>query len=187
MIKKYPFSSLRSTRTGVIAVLLGIALIVSACGGAASPAVAASSNAAGVTPPASSSSGSQVAGALLTKEEVGKILGQDVVDVREKGNGTILVYQAKGLILEVLSLKTGGMSAADYMKGVKETNGNPAIVAGLGDDAFYNTTAYRILFVRKGDSVYSFGLRSEPASNDPSDATIKAMEKSIAELWFSKM
>lgn len=184
MNKKNFFPSLRSTRTGVIAILLGISLIVSACGGA--PA-AASSNTVGVNPTAGASSGGKVSGALLSKEEVGQILGQPVVDVRVTGNGTIVAYQTKSLILEVLSLKTGGISAADYMKGVRETNGNAALVAGVGDEAFYNTTAYRIFFVRKGDSVYSFGLRSEPASSVPSDTDIKAMEKSVAELFFSKL
>jgi hypothetical protein len=184
MNKKNLFSGFRSGRTGVVAILLGITLVISACGGA--PA-AAGSNAVGVNPSAGASSGSKVAGGLLSKEEVGQILGQPVVDVRNTGNGTIVVYQTKSLILEVLSLKTGGISAADYMKSVRATNGNAAVVAGVGDEAFYNTTAYRIFFVRKGESVYSFGLRSEPASSVPSDTDIKAMEKSVAELFFSKL
>jgi hypothetical protein len=184
MNKKSSFSGFLITRTAVMAILLGITLVISACGGATA---AAPSNAVGVKPTTGASSGSKSASTLLSKEEVGQIFGQPVVDVREKGNGTIVVYQTKSLILEVLSLKTGGISAADYMKGVRETNGNAALVAGVGDEAFYNTTAYRIFFVRKGDSVYSFGLRSEPVSSVPSDTDIKAMEKSIAELFFSKL
>jgi hypothetical protein len=59
----------------------------------------------------------------------------------------------------------------------------------LGDEAFYHgKSTYRILFVRKGDTVYTFGVRNVTADQSlsaPDNA--QALEKSMADLLLPRL
>ena len=62
--------------------------------------------------------------ALLSKDEVGKILGEAVVDLRDPTkNGTLCVYQTQNLILELDLPHTfiGNVDSVDYMKKSSQT------------------------------------------------------------------
>jgi hypothetical protein len=123
----------------------------------------------------------------LTKDDVGKVLGQTVTDVREEAKGTLCVYQTKAVIFELTFPNTGVISGVKFMENIRAIN-NSTLIPGLGDEAFYNTSSsYRILYVRKGNSVYTFGIRSEPPSQLPSPENIKSMEKTFAELLLTRL
>jgi hypothetical protein len=131
---------------------------------------------------------------LLSKDEVGKVLGEPVVEVRDPAkDGSLCVYQTQNLILEVLFIhKFGGyVDSVQYMQATR-TSGigeAPVDVPGLGDEAFYHgSSAYRILLVRKGDTVYSFGLRNVTADQSlSSPANAQPMEKAIADLLLPRL
>jgi hypothetical protein len=126
---------------------------------------------------------------ILSKDDVGKVLGEAVVDLRDPTkHGTVCVYQTQNLILEVNFLHSFG-AYADSVEYMKQTRANgvgdaPVDVAGLGDEAFYHGAAvYRLLLVRKGATVYSLGVRSVTADQSlaaPDNA--QALEKSLADL-----
>ena len=183
------------------AIMLIGAMLMVACGQAAAvpPTVNASAPAAATpTPPASaipkptdanSSSVATSKCSIVSKDEIGTVLGEAVVDAREKGNGTICAYQTANLILEMNFLNTGGVTAEQYMQNIRSINENGVSITGLGDDAF-NTAkpAYPILHVRKGNSVFSFGLRNVTADQSLSSPdNAQALEKSIAELLLSRL
>lgn len=131
---------------------------------------------------------------LLSKDEVGKVLGEAVVDLRDPTkNGLLCAYQTQNLILELNFLHTFGgyANSVEYMK---QTRANgigdaPLDVPGLGDEAFYHGAAvYRILLVRKGDTVYSFGIRNVTADQSlASPDNAQAMEKSAADLLLPRL
>jgi hypothetical protein len=132
--------------------------------------------------------------AILSKDEMGKALGEAVVDLRDPTkNGTLCVYQTQNLILELTFLHTfaGYANSVDYMQKV-HTDGlgdTPVDVPGLGDEAFYHGNAtYRMLFVRKGDTVYTFGVRKVTADQSiASPDNAEALEKSIADLLMTRL
>lgn len=116
------------------------------------------------------------------QSEVGNILAQAVEEVREEGEGTLCVYQTNYRIFEPAFVNPGGVSGAKYMENFRAINGDPALVPGLGDEAFYNTSpAYRTFFVRTGDAVYTFGVRGDAPDQGPSPEHVQAMEKALAE------
>jgi hypothetical protein len=125
---------------------------------------------------------------------MGKALGEAVVDLRDPTkNGTLCVYQTQNLILELTFLHTfaGYANSVDYMQKV-HTDGlgdTPVDVPGLGDEAFYHGNAtYRMLFVRKGDTVYTFGVRKVTADQSiASPDNAEALEKSIADLLMTRL
>ncbi len=97
------------------------------------------------------------------------------------------------MILELSIIKKfGGLGdSVAYMQGTR-TNGigdAPVDVPGLGDEAFYHgAAAYRILLVRKGAVVYSFGVRTVTADQSlASPANAQALEKAIADLTLSRV
>jgi len=99
---------------------------------------------------------------LLSKDEISKVLGEAVAEVRDPSKDHALcVYQTKNLILEMgFVTNFGGFGdSVKYMQFIRANA--PAIdVPGLGDEALYNSsTKYIILLVRKGALVYSFGVR----------------------------
>jgi hypothetical protein len=131
---------------------------------------------------------------LLSKDEVGTALGEPVLELRDPvKDGSLCVYQTQTMILELSILKKfGGFGdSVKYMEGTK-TNGigdAPVDVPGLGDEAFYHGgAAYRLLLVRKGDMVYSFGVRTVTADQSlASPANAQALEKAIADLTLSRV
>jgi hypothetical protein len=131
---------------------------------------------------------------LLSKDEVGTALGEPVLELRDPvKDGSLCVYQTQTMILELSILKKfGGFGdSVKYMEGTK-TNGigdAPVDVPGLGDEAFYHgSAAYRLLLVRKGDTVYSFGVRTVTADQSlASPANAQALEKAIADLTLSRV
>ena len=132
--------------------------------------------------------------AILSKDEVGKVLGEAVVDLRDPTkHGTLCVYQTQNLILELTFLHSfaGYVDSVDYMK-VTHADGlgdAPVDVSGLGDEAFYHGDAkYRMLFVRKGASVYTFGVRKVTADQSiASPDNAQDLEKSVADLLLTRM
>jgi len=128
---------------------------------------------------------------LLTKDDVSKVLAQAVEEVRDPvHDGTLCEYQTKNLILELARVpKAPGETGVQYMQRVRAGLGQSALdVPGLGDEAFYNIlTSHAILRVRKGDSVYSFGLKGVSPTDTLSLEDAKAKEKALAELLLSRL
>jgi hypothetical protein len=131
---------------------------------------------------------------LLTKDDVSKILGEAVVDARDPSKkGILCVYQTKNLILEMNTLHAfgGWGNSVEYMKQTRVDGvGDPALdVPGLGDEAFYHGFAgYRLLLVRKGDTVYSLGVRNVTADQSISSPdNAQALEKAVAGLVLSHL
>ena len=184
-----------------VVIVIG-AILLAACGQATTPAVNSNAPAVAslipVAPAATALPASTVASSsalapdkctLLSKDEVGTILTEPVADLREEGKGTLCVYQTQKLIFELSFLNTGGMSATQYMDNVRATKTDSVPVPGLGDDAFNNASpAYPILFVRKGDSVYTFGLRNVTADQSlSSPENAQATEKTLAALLLTRL
>ena len=184
-------------------ILIGASLLA-ACGQA--PAANANSSAPAAAPlsqPAtaipqktSASSAPANAGncALLSKDEAGTVMGEAVVEVRDPvKDGSLCVYQTQNLILELSILhKFGGYTdSVTYMQATRTNNigDAPVEVPGLGDEAFYHgSAAYRLLLVRKGATVYSFGVRNVTADQSlSSPANSQSLEKSIAELLVPRL
>jgi hypothetical protein len=125
---------------------------------------------------------------------VGKVLAQAVDEVRDPSpTHTLCVYQTKNLILELTFIHQFGgfLNSVKFMQGTKTNNigDSPLDVPGLGDEAFYHgASAYRMLFVRKGDTVYTFGVRNVTADQSlSSPENAQAMEKALAELLISRL
>jgi len=127
---------------------------------------------------------------LLTKDDVSKVLAQAVEEVRDPvHDGTLCEYQTKSLILVLAVPKVPGETGVQYMQRVRAGLGQSALdVPGLGDEALYNIlTSHAILRVRKGDSVYSFGLKGVSPADTLSLEDVKAKEKALAELLLSHL
>jgi predicted small secreted protein len=186
---------MKKTGMFVSFVLLVSALLLAAC----APATVTTSqgqdqssgssavDSAPIAPAASSGTGNC---SLLSKDEVGTILGQTVSEVRDEANSTICAYQTQDMILEVNFLNTGGLSAEAYMQNIRGINADRLVVVpGLGDESLYNGNAnYDILFMRIGDKVNTFGLRSDPSSQATiplSDVTAK--ELAVAQLLVTRL
>ena len=192
---------MKETRLSRLVVILVVAGLLAACGQAAAPS--GNQSAPAVAPPASASQNSTGANSvplatnncsLLSKDEVGTVLAETVVEVRDPAqNGSLCVYQTQNLILEVSFIHNFGgfVDSANYMQQTR-TNGvgdGPLDVPGMGDEAFYHgSSAYRILLVRKGDAVYSIGVRSVTADQSlSSPGNAQALEKSVADLLLSRV
>ena len=127
---------------------------------------------------------------LLTKDDVSKVLAQAVEEVRDPvHDGTLCEYQTKNLILQLAVPKVPGLTGVQYMQNRRALLGQSVLdVPGLGDEAFYALlTSHAILRVRKGDSVYSFGLKGVSPADTLSLEDAKAKEKALAELLLSKL
>jgi hypothetical protein len=189
-----------------IGILIGTSLLA-ACGqasapGAASanpiaPAVASAAPLATASLPSTVANSIPVSGdncALLSKDDVGKVLGETVVDLRDPTkHGTLCVYQTQNLILELTFLHTfsGFANSVDYMQKVRADGigDTPLDVPGLADEAFYHgNSKYRMLFVRKGETVYTFGVRNVTADQSLSSPdNAQALEKSLADLLLPRL
>ena len=165
------------------------ASLLAACAQAAAPATATVAPLVANTVP--------VAGnncALLSKDEVGKVLGEAVVDLKDPTkNGTLCEYQTQNLILELGFYHTfiGTGNSVNYMQQLR-TDGigaAPVEVTGLGDESLYHgESTHRVLYIRKGDTVYSVGVRNHTADfsiSSPDNA--QDLEKSLAELLMTRV
>lgn len=197
---------MRKNRIYSPAMLLIATILLAACGQAATPAANPSAPVAATNPPlaqaspslpdANSPSTVTANCTLVSKDEVGNILGEAVVEVRDPAkDGSLCVYQTQNLILE-LNTQTnfgGFVDSVNFMKQFRanyiESGETPLDVPGLGDEAFYHGGSgyVRVLLVRKGNTVYSFGLRkitADKSLSSPDNA--EELEKSLAELVLSR-
>ena len=121
---------------------------------------------------------------LLTQDDVSKVLGEAVLTAEGSGLGGVCTYKTSNLGIDFTLSNTGGIKA---MNTTLTNLGDLAlVVAGLGDQAFYNTNSASALFVLKGDAEYLFqmsDLNYQPL--DP--AYIQATEKALAERLLSKL
>jgi len=187
-----------------VVIMIGASLLA-ACGQA--PATSANPSAPAVAPlgqvptaiPQSANANTAASGghcSVLSKDEVGTILGEAVVDLRDPAkDGSLCVYQTQTLILE-LNTQTvfGGFGdSVNFMQQIRANDvasGDTTLeVPGLGDEAFYHgSSSYRLLMVRKGATVYSFGVRNVTADQSlSSPANSQAMEKALAELLLPRL
>ena len=184
-----------------------VAVLLAACGQApasivnsSTPAVTPLSPLATASPQSTAASSIPVASincTVLSKDEVGKILAEPVVEVRDPAkDGSLCVYQTQNLILEFNTQRVfGGFGdSVNFMKEMRavatENGDNLLDVPGLGDEAFYRggSGLIRVLLIRKGAIVYSFGLRNVTADQSLSSPdNAQALEKSLAELILSRL
>jgi len=132
--------------------------------------------------------------ALLSKDEVGKILGEAVVDLKDPTkDGLLCEYQTQNLILELGFYHTfiGPGNSVNYMQQLR-TDGigvAPVEVTGLGDESLYHGESnHRVLYVRKGDTVYTSGVvkvTTDYSIASPDNA--QELEKSVAELLMTRL
>jgi hypothetical protein len=106
------------------------------------------------------------------------------------------VYQTQNLILEFNTQRVFGgfgdsVNFMKEMRAVAVENGDNLLDApGLGDEAFYRggSGLVRVLFIRKGAILYTFGLRNVTADQSLSSPdNAEALEKSLAELLLSRL
>ena len=140
---------------------------------------------------ASRSGAKGAAAALLTKEEVGTILGQPVTTI--EGTGTSLTYKTDILQLETsIEVEPQGdaAGAVESMEGARKATGflggKPEVVSGVGDEAFFGAMSF--LYFRKGDAFVTIvppnlqqvaGLKSAEKLREAkfgSDEQLKALE-----------
>jgi len=124
---------------------------------------------------AARSGGKDAQASLLTKEEVGAVLGQAVTSI--EGNGTHLTYKTDAMQLEAhieLDQQNNVADAVQSMQGARTATGflggKPEEVPGLGDEALFG--AMSTLYLRKGNA---FILIQPP--NLQMIAGLKAAEK----------
>ena len=131
---------------------------------------------------------------LLSKDEVGKVLGEAVVDLKDPTKkGTLCEYLTQNLILELGFYHTfiGTGNSVNYMQQLR-TDGigvAPVEVTGLGDESLYHGESnHRVLYVRKGDTVYTIGVRNVTADNSLSSPdNALTLEKSLADLLMTRV
>ena len=170
--------------------LIGAVLLTACAPAVATASQSPDSNTGNSAPPVPVSSNASGNCSILSKDEMGAILGETVTEVRDEASSTICVFQTQNMIMEVNFLNTGGLSATQFMDAKRSINPeNVVSVAGLGDDAFYSgNAAYMILLVRTGSSVNTFGLRAADGSTlviSASDA--QAKELAAAQLLIPRL
>lgn len=152
---------------------------------------AADASAGRPAPRAGRSGGKGVVAALLTKEEVGAVLGQPVTTI--EGKGTHLTYKTDVMLLEAnieLDQKADVADAVQAMQGARTATGflggTPEAVPGLGDEALFGAMSF--LYVRKGDAFFTItppnlqmiaGLKAADKVREAplgSDEQVKALE-----------
>jgi hypothetical protein len=188
-----------------------VAILLAACSQAVAPNAgpAATSPAVGQTTSApqaaaspipttaSSKPGTTANCTVLSKDEVGTILGESVVDVRDPAkDGSLCVYQTQNLILE-LNTQTAFGGFVDGVNFMQQFRANyiasgdtPLDVQGLGDEAFYHGGSgyVRVLLVRRGAIVYSFGLRKVTTDYSlVSPDNVEELERALADLLFTRV
>lgn len=181
----------RPGRTGMMIVLASIVLLAAACGSAAAPAAApveaAPTTAPAVVPTeqataaASTSSDSVDACALLTKDDVSKVLGAPVTAAVSSGMGGVCNYTSNNLDIQFTTAgKTGGAKAMNTQ--LSRLGDLAQVVPGLGDQAFFNNNpdSGAPLFLLKGDAEYLFDM-SDLTYQPLDPAFVQATEKALAE------
>jgi Protein of unknown function (DUF3558) len=179
----------------LVVVLLGASLLA-ACGQAAPPSAKASvptvsapvpapkltvaplATAVSKTSPASTTNRPEAC-TLLSKDDVSKILGQAVDEVKGTGvKGEGCTYKTKNYQAVLTISWTAG---AKYIQQARAKVGEVALdVPGVGDQAFYNTgEVSETLFVGKGDTVFLFKLLAD-STLGLAQADRIAMEKALA-------
>ena len=193
-----------------IGLLLFVMLLLAACGltpvqgtGPAAPVIATVAPLASAAPLATTIPAATVANtvpvagnncALLSKDEIGKVLGETVVDLKDPTkDGTLCEYLTQNLILELgfYHIFIGSGNSVNYMQQLR-TDGigvAPVEVTGLGDESLYHGESnHRVLYVRKGDTVYAIGIRNVTADNSISSPdNAQALEKSLADLLMTRV
>jgi hypothetical protein len=198
LFRKGKASFILPDRFWMMIVIMSILLLVTACGNSsaasANPAQTtgnvpptSESIAAAAQDPSSAGSPSNAADAcsLLTKEDVGKVLGATVETAVASGQGGVCTYTSANLSIDfTIAGHTGGAKA---MGTTLANLGDLALVVpGLGDQAFYNTNSANALFVLKGDAEYLFGMSD--VNYQPLDpAVVQATEKALAEQLLSHL
>jgi hypothetical protein len=190
---------------------LFIAVLLAACGQAAAPTAVPAANSPAVVQsssspqaasspiptPASSKPVSAANCTVLSKDEVGTILAEPVLDLRDPAkDGSLCVYQTQSLILE-FNTQTAFGGFGDSVNFMSQMRANfiasgdtPLDVPGLGDEAYYHGGSgyVRVLFVRKGAIVYSFGVRNITTDNSLSSPdNAEAMELALAQLVLTRV
>ena len=175
-----------------VVILLGASLLA-ACGQAAAPNTNPGAPAAAPLEPANQNSTdansiplNTDACTLLSKDEVGTVLTEAVVEATGQGLGSGCSYATQNLRFDLTVSQTGGIS---YLQGVRTNIGDLALVVpGLGDEAFYNTNSFiNTLMLRKGDTAYLFSVMNAPSSQELSPEDVQAKEKALAELLLSHL
>ena len=195
---------MKKTGMFLLAGMLFGASLLAACGltpvqgtSPAAPVVATAAPLATAIPPAAVANTVPVAGnncALLSKDEVGKVLGEAVVDLKDPTkDGLLCEYLTQNLILELGFYHTfiGTGNSVNYMQQLR-TDGigvAPVEVTGLGDEALYHGDSnHRVLYVRKGDTVYTMGVVNVTADNSLSSPdNALTLEKSLADLLMTRV
>ena len=133
--------------------------------------------------PSTSDSSAVDACALLTKEDVSKVLGVPVLTAESSGLGGLCTYKTEKL--EILFLTAGNTGGIKAMNTTQSRLGDLALVVpGLGDLAFYNTNSANALLLLKGDAEYNFNISD--LNYQPLDpAYVQATEKALAEQLLS--
>jgi hypothetical protein len=123
---------------------------------------------------------------LLTKDEVGKVFGQVVLEVTPKDPRSDCLYKSKDLTFEVTVFRTGG---AKYIKDTKTKLGALALdLPGVGDGSFYNTNSFiNTLFLGKGDAAYLIDVKKVASSPEITPEDVRAKEKALALQLLSKL
>lgn len=141
------------TLTLALALAFGAGLLLSGCGREHASGGAASTERSAARPARATGTGGQ--DALLTREEVGAVLGQPVTNI--EGKGSHLTYKTDTMMLETtieLDRKRGVADAVQAMAGARTATGflggKAEEVPGLGDEAIF--AAMSTLYVRKGDA-----------------------------------
>ena len=138
-----------------LSLVLSLCLVSSAwgCKKTDPGAAALQAVASGRSPPARSraSDTKETATLMLTKEEVGAILGEPVTEV--EGSGTSLTYKTKELFIETtidLEQTDDAVESMALQHKALDGPGDPA--PGVGDEAFFGILS--TLYVRKGNKIY---------------------------------
>jgi hypothetical protein len=178
MFKKENFSRVKPNRFWMTIVISSIVLFVTACGSPSASSANPAKTSGGALP---TSSNAAAVCALLTKDDVSKALNVPVDTIEEKDRGGVCSYTVKSLIVDLTISHTGGKK---FMESTLAKLGDVALpVAGLGDQAFYNTGEIaHTLFLLKGDAVYLIDVTVN--ATDPSQLLkpeqVQAKEKALA-------
>ena len=204
MLKMNKVSRIQINRFWMMVAFSSVILVASACGQAATPGANSSTNpdaavvaslaplATEISQPAATDAPPVTANncTLLSNDEIGNVLDEAVVEARQPAkDGSVCDYQTQNLILELTFLhKFGGFnSSTAYMDNIRTNDETTVDAPGLGDEALYHgQPAYRLLLVRKGDTVYGFGVRNASADSFSSPDNAQDLEKSMADLLLGR-
>lgn len=185
--------SIYPIKKGWVVLLAGIVLLATGCGSSTTPlATSAPATQASVLPgglpsipkPIPTLPGSTIGNAgsdpctILTDAEIGEALGVGADTIQRNNMGATCTYASGILIIDLTFTPTGGIQ---MMKSLSTNLGDLAlVVAGLGDQALYNTNSSNALFVLKGDTVFLIQM-SDMSDQALDPVVVRAAEKTLAE------